>query len=213
MSAETTQTAAAPAAHPISGEVITEGDYVILCVNDKDFYFVQVASTGSLKINKRCKVPKKALLGAPYSAVFEAQNGSLTRIAKKPTLEEFVESSEDADNRNLVDTGTAQALSAEEIEEMKKSGVEGTKIIKALVEKSASFKQKTEFSQQKYLKKKQQRYGLHLLHTLHCSLLTYPSHQLIVTLMKPSTHSIANALYKIHPKKIQCVLPQSLPTH
>lgn len=62
-----------------------------------------------------------------------------------------------ADNRSLLDDSTNQKLSQEEILEMQRKGVEGQEIIKALIDNSASFQSKTEFSQAKYIKKKQQK--------------------------------------------------------
>jgi len=58
----------------------------------------------------------------------------------------------------LLDDRANQKLSHEEILEMQRKGVEGQDIIKALVDNSASFQSKTEFSQAKYIKKKQQKY-------------------------------------------------------
>jgi tRNA (adenine-N(1)-)-methyltransferase non-catalytic subunit len=48
-------------------------------------------------------------------------------------------------------------LTAEQITEMKLKGMNGEKIVQALVEGSATFHKKTQFSQQKYLKKKKQK--------------------------------------------------------
>lgn len=62
------------------------------------------------------------------------------------------------DNRDLVDANTAQKLDQDDITAIKKSGASGAEIIAKLVQSSATFDQKTIFSQQKYLKKKQQKY-------------------------------------------------------
>jgi tRNA (adenine-N(1)-)-methyltransferase non-catalytic subunit len=60
-------------------------------------------------------------------------------------------------NKELVDDNTAQQLTSEQISEMKRKGVDGEKIIQALVEGSTTFQKKTEFSKQKYLRKKKQK--------------------------------------------------------
>jgi len=62
------------------------------------------------------------------------------------------------DNRDLVDKNTAQKLSQEDINKMKASGASGQDIIAKLVQSSTTFSQKTAYSQQKYLKKKQRKY-------------------------------------------------------
>ena len=53
---------------------------------------------------------------------------------------------------------SCQALSAEHITEMKAGGSSGHDIVAALIENSATFASKTEFAQQKYLKKKTLQY-------------------------------------------------------
>jgi hypothetical protein len=58
------------------------------------------------------------------------------------------------DNRHLVDSGTAQELSAGDIARMKAEGATGVSIIAALAGNSATFAGKTAFSQEKYLRKK-----------------------------------------------------------
>ncbi|KAH3684306.1 hypothetical protein WICPIJ_004725 [Wickerhamomyces pijperi] len=66
-----------------------------------------------------------------------------------------------SDNRNIVDIGTAQSLSMEDIEELKKtaSGANvGEAIIDKLIKSHETFHQKTKQSQEKYLRRKQQKF-------------------------------------------------------
>eukprot|EP00937_MAST-01D_sp_MAST-1D-sp2_P005749 g5749.t1 len=63
-----------------------------------------------------------------------------------------------ADNRSLVDSNTAQRLSTGDIEALRESGASGEEIIRALTQSSDSWQGKTEFSKQKYLKRKAQKY-------------------------------------------------------
>uniref|UniRef100_A0A0X3PVF4 tRNA (adenine(58)-N(1))-methyltransferase non-catalytic subunit TRM6 n=2 Tax=Schistocephalus solidus TaxID=70667 RepID=A0A0X3PVF4_SCHSO len=62
------------------------------------------------------------------------------------------------DNRNLHDRSENQYLSAEEIRMLKSSGATGNEIMTKLVENSSTFHLRTKLSQEKYLKKKKQRY-------------------------------------------------------
>lgn len=62
------------------------------------------------------------------------------------------------DNRHYTDTNSAQKLSSTEIGELREGGATGKEIIQKLVENSETWDTKTEFSKQKYLKKKQQKY-------------------------------------------------------
>ena len=65
----------------------------------------------------------------------------------------------DRDNRNLVDTNTAQGLEHEKITDMKRDvGVTGHDIVDALVKNSKTFGDKTVYSQEKYRRKKEKKY-------------------------------------------------------
>ena len=88
------------------------------------------------------------------------------------------------DNSALRDDNKAQTLSAAEIESMKKAGADGTAIIAAVVQNSATFKSKTEFSQEKYLRKKQKK------------------HLFVARLLRATVASICDACYGKDPNKI-----------
>ncbi|TNV78396.1 hypothetical protein FGO68_gene13808 [Halteria grandinella] len=66
----------------------------------------------------------------------------------------------DKDNRDIVDNNTAQKLTQVEIEALKRSGMKGGDLIKHIVENSESWNKRTKFSQEKYLKKKMQKYAV-----------------------------------------------------
>jgi len=63
------------------------------------------------------------------------------------------------DNRSLFDTNTSQKLSAEEIETLKREKT-GQELVDLLVANSSTFEKKTQFSQDKFLRKKKQKYVL-----------------------------------------------------
>ena len=63
------------------------------------------------------------------------------------------------DNRELNDAGAQnQALTPEQIEELRRSGQGGQAIVAALATHSATYAAKTEFSQEKYRRKKSRKY-------------------------------------------------------
>lgn len=62
------------------------------------------------------------------------------------------------DNRFITDDGTSQRLSKEEILRLREAGKSGKEIIGSLIENSTSFAAKTEYSQEKYIKKKERKY-------------------------------------------------------
>ncbi|GFP95275.1 tRNA (adenine(58)-n(1))-methyltransferase non-catalytic subunit trm6 [Phtheirospermum japonicum] len=67
------------------------------------------------------------------------------------------------DNRALVDNNTAQSLTGDDIDELRKKGATGDEIVEALIANSATFEKKTAFSQEKYRIKKQKKYAPRVL--------------------------------------------------
>lgn len=63
-----------------------------------------------------------------------------------------------ADNRNLKDTTDSQALSHEEILKLRDSGSSASNIVGQIVENSKTFASKTEYSQNKYVRRKEKKY-------------------------------------------------------
>jgi tRNA (adenine-N(1)-)-methyltransferase non-catalytic subunit len=140
-----------------------------------------------VKINKR-SYPTANLIGLEYGTVLELGSGGLVPLpegegvlpdypaalvngssssnAKDINVEEEEEDStfpslaleQKNDNRNLVDNNKSQSLQFEEIHQMRQDGTHGSDIVEKLIENSATFDQKTEFSKAKYIKKKQQKY-------------------------------------------------------
>ncbi|TDH72429.1 uncharacterized protein CCR75_003283 [Bremia lactucae] len=95
--------------------------------------------------------------------IFEEQNKKLVKVTgglfPDPVAPETGEGfALDGDNRHYADTNSAQTLKQTDIGELREQGVSGQEIIQKLVENSSTWKTKTEFSKQKYLKKKQKKY-------------------------------------------------------
>lgn len=66
------------------------------------------------------------------------------------------------DNRNLFDTNDNQKLGHEMITHLKESGVHGEQLVQTVVQHSSTFKDKTSFSQEKYLARKRAKFDLHV---------------------------------------------------
>jgi len=156
----------------------TPGCAVLLDINDGDrLAFAHLSPHASVKVgNAKCLLDP--LVGIPFGSVFEVQSGPnghvLVRLQHPITVDaeskekESIESEEAVesmcrDNRALIDNNTAQTLSAEDIEQMRREGATGKAIIEALVANSASFEAKSAFSQEKYKRRKQKKYAPHVL--------------------------------------------------
>ena len=88
------------------------------------------------------------------------------------------------DNRNICDDGRSQLLSTEEIVELRTSGLSGQEIVGQLIENSKTFHNKTEYSQEKYLKKKEKKYFEY------------------ITIRRPTIRLISEIMYRVDPLKI-----------
>ncbi|CAI5722555.1 unnamed protein product [Hyaloperonospora brassicae] len=142
--------------------VIYEGDTVICQTSDGRMFFQAVAKDESIRVGKKVS-SLKPVIGSFYGATFEERNKTLVQVTgglfpdpvAPETGEGFVP---DGDNRHYADTNSAQTLRQTDIGELREKGVSGEEIILKLVENSSTWENKTEFSKQKYLKKKQQKY-------------------------------------------------------
>ncbi|XP_049362950.1 uncharacterized protein LOC125827676 isoform X1 [Solanum verrucosum] len=167
-----------------------EGCNVLLDINDGDrLVFSRLTAASTLKIgNKKCSL--QPLIGCPFGSLFQVESGKegtfLTRFVENAEGNDLEEKDVDGskDNRALVDNNTAQSLTSEDIDEMRKQGAKGDEIVEALIANSATFEKKTLFSQEKYRVKKQKKYAPRVL------------------LRRPFARSICEAYFKKHPEKI-----------
>lgn len=112
----------------------------------------------------RDKVNLSSAVGKPFGA-FKMVNkrGAAdleptdTVVVLKKELLKNVQSGES--NQTIWDDGTSQTLKKEDIDGFREKGVTGTEIVSHLLENSKSFQIKTEFSQEKYVNKKEEKYS------------------------------------------------------
>ncbi|XP_048550764.1 tRNA (adenine(58)-N(1))-methyltransferase non-catalytic subunit TRM6-like [Triticum urartu] len=166
-----------------------EGCSVLLDINDGDrLAFFRLTPGATVKIgDKSCSL--QPLLGRPFGSLFRVGPDGLLPCQDddKPRdggAAEGQAQEETRDNRSLVDNNTAQTLSSEDIEAMKREGASGDAIVEALIANSSTFGNKTVFSQEKYKLKKQKKYAPKVL------------------LRRPSTRSICETYFKKYPARI-----------
>ena len=123
------------------------------------------------------------LIGKRFNSYFEVENQELIPLQVKQLHEEIVSnsSSEDEpepenpikekinpiaektlenfekDNRDLYDKNNAQKIKAEDIQRFKAEGGKAINLVTKLKENSETFQKKTQFSQEKYIKKKKSK--------------------------------------------------------
>lgn len=126
---------------------------------------IEIRPQGIVKLGKFGTFAVDQIVGAPFGQSFEilddnrikAISGALMADDNNDDDSNEDEKNSSETNRNLMDEGTAQNLTHEQIEELKKSS-EGSQIIDQLVKSHANFAQKTKHSQEKYLRRKQQKF-------------------------------------------------------
>lgn len=96
------------------------------------------------------------------------------------------------DNRNIIDNGQSQSLTAEEIEKLRENCSSSVDIVSNIVGNSKTFLSKTEYSQEKYLKKKEKKYFE------------------FVQIKKPNIRMITEIMYRQGPEKIYWLRMDSL---
>ncbi|CAG0887218.1 unnamed protein product [Darwinula stevensoni] len=175
------------------GELIAKGSHVVL--QREDYFQVYKISDRLISLGRE-KVQLNCVVGHPYGTTFKLvrPEGDTKCFMLEPTSSaEFSfspslkKNSNEQDNRHILDRSDSQRLTREEIEKLKSQGVLGSEMVNILVENSESFARKTEFSQEKYMKKKGKKY--HGFVTLH----------------RPTIRLLANVYYSHDPLKILVV--------
>ncbi|GET93677.1 hypothetical protein, conserved [Leishmania tarentolae] len=142
--------------------LIQEDDYVFISGGGSS-KIVHVKKNVTVRLGKSGAALATTLIGMRYGGVCH-----LDHVRKKfvesdeyPDLDitEIKDEEEEVkDNRDLLDDNTNQQLSNEEVAAIRREkGLD--ELLQTLVEKSASYHTKTNFAQEKYLKKKQKKYG------------------------------------------------------
>ncbi|XP_042213738.1 tRNA (adenine(58)-N(1))-methyltransferase non-catalytic subunit TRM6-like isoform X2 [Homarus americanus] len=134
-------------------------------------------------------------LGCLFGSSFKMEKTS-NKLFKIQKTEDFSSSLDivmegGEDNRDLRDDGRSQKLTPEEIIQLKDSGLTGKEVIQTITESSTTFKDKTVYSQEKYVKKKQKKYDE------------------IIVIHRPSIRLLCNMYYTQDPLKISLKLARN----
>ncbi|XP_035430800.2 tRNA (adenine(58)-N(1))-methyltransferase non-catalytic subunit TRM6 [Spodoptera frugiperda] len=169
------------------------GDYIVIQKHNYKKLHKFNKSDSTINLGKDT-INLEGLAGCPYFSVFK-----LIPKSNKKKREFTVELAEEAvkltdeidikvsgnDNRNILDDGRSQKLSAADIETLKTDSNKASDIVETLISNSNTFHNKTEFSQDKYLRKKEKKYFEYF------------------QVLKPNLRIISEIMYKLEPNKIQ----------
>lgn len=170
--------------------IITIGKYVIVKkLNFKKIYKVTI--DGTLMLGKDL-VQMHEIIGKRFWTTFEMipmkdkkRTYFLKEVLETESLNDLLnELPSGTDNRSIVDDGKSQKLSKEEIFQLQESGKSSKEIVSSLIENNKSFLDRTEYSQEKYLKKKEKKYFRY------------------ITIWKPNISSLHDIYFKLDHNKI-----------
>lgn len=174
------------------------GNYVIV---EKQNYrkLCKLTENGILTLGKE-QIEMKGMIGMPYWTTFkmvQSKHNKKTFILEvAPKAETSLELRKNlpsgTDNRTIIDDGTSQKLSKEEIEDLRESGKSSNEIVESLIVNSKSFAAKTEYSQEKYIKKKERKYFRYL------------------TIRRPTIDQLQEIYFKQDYARISCLRADSL---
>ncbi|XP_026886792.2 tRNA (adenine(58)-N(1))-methyltransferase non-catalytic subunit TRM6 [Electrophorus electricus] len=165
---------------------ISEGDYVVLKRGDV-YKSVQIDKKKKVIFEKQW-IFLDGAVGELYGSTFEVDAGGKLGLRKASNTGNSTGDGETKeaglDNRHIVDDGKSQKLTRDDIESLKEQGLKGQEIIQQLIDNSTTFRDKTEFAQEKYIKKKKKKYESH------------------ITVLKPSTRILAMMYHGREPGKV-----------
>lgn len=143
---------------------ISAGKYVLLRLPSENFKLVQLHAGSVVSLGKFGRFNVDDILGHPFGFTYEIGDNEKLRIVRSEFELDGTEQNisvdlgPDENNRELLDDPDVQALGTDEIEALKKQGLSGQEIIERVKSSHASFEKKTMFSQEKYIKRKQQKF-------------------------------------------------------
>ncbi|KAI0652487.1 Gcd10p-domain-containing protein [Trametes meyenii] len=137
-------------------DTIQNGHTLLIKIPSGDIRSIKLEKDATVNLGKFGSFYANELIGRPFGLTYEIVNKKLKVLPPRPMQE--VEDTE-ATNELINDGQFVQPLTVEEIETLKKAGLHATEIIKKQIEQHANYSLKTEFSKEKYKKRKEMKYS------------------------------------------------------
>lgn len=144
--------------------VIREGNYVMIKLPSENMRVFKMNAGSTVNLGKFGSFHVNDILGHPFGYTYEIIGEKQLRIVHEDfTRDEndtaVDELQPDENNQNVNDDPSAQQLTMDEIEELKKASADGGReLIDKVINSHTAFQKKTTFSQEKYIKRKEQKY-------------------------------------------------------
>ncbi|TFK56619.1 Gcd10p-domain-containing protein [Heliocybe sulcata] len=135
---------------------IQAGYTVLVKVPTGEVRSVKLEDDSTVNLGRVGSFNSLKLINQPYGLTYDIVDKKLKAVPPHSIQE--VEDTE-ATNELINDGEFVQPLTSEEIEALKKSGVSASEIIKRQIEQHANYSLKTEYSKEKYKKRKEAKYS------------------------------------------------------
>ncbi|KAJ8702169.1 tRNA (adenine(58)-N(1))-methyltransferase non-catalytic subunit trm6 [Pleurotus ostreatus] len=135
---------------------IRSGDTVLLRIPNGDTRSVKVEKDLTVSIGRLGSFSSNELIDQHYGLTFEIVGKNLV-VLPPQNIQELEET--DATNEHIVGDGSVKPVTPEEMAAMKEAGVHVSDIIKKQIDQHTNFELKTEYSKDKYKKKKEAKYA------------------------------------------------------
>lgn len=144
----------------MANPLIAEGDSVLISGGGVR-RLAEVKANARIRLGRAGTALVHSLVGMRYGEVVELdhKSGCFVATDRYPDLDiSELDAASGKDNRDLVDDNTSQQLTNVEVATLRK-GMSMDSFLNQLVDNSTTFHSKTNFAQEKYLRKKQKKYG------------------------------------------------------
>ncbi|KAF8481320.1 Gcd10p-domain-containing protein, partial [Russula ochroleuca] len=135
---------------------IRAGDTILLRLPTGDIKSCKLEADSMVNLGKFGSFLADELVSQPYGLTYEVVNKTIS-VIPPPAVQELEDT--DATNELINDGQFVQPLTGAEIEALKQSGVHATEIIRKQIEMHANYSLKTEYSKDKYKKRKAAKYS------------------------------------------------------
>ncbi|SCV67648.1 BQ2448_5259 [Microbotryum intermedium] len=202
--------------------LIREGDNVLLRLPSTVIKTVKVTPTGTISLGKYGSFKAIHLVGLAYGPTYEILDDGSLKLVPRQVVAEIGKSSKltlplaetEANNQEITATG-AQSLTYDDINAFRSEGLSGREIIEKQIQQHANFDKKTEYSKDKYMKRKEAKYRQPLplvqspqrsLHSISFAL----RYLRVFTPIEPTVHNICEYNFEKQSSKIREMRPDTL---
>ncbi|KAK4051812.1 tRNA (adenine(58)-N(1))-methyltransferase non-catalytic subunit trm6 [Microbotryomycetes sp. JL201] len=174
-------------AQPVgSRDSVRDGDHVLLKLPSETVKAVKVSASATISLGKYGSFKGQQLIGKPYGPAYEVTDSGLQML--QSTLDEI----EETEATNEFIRSAADGMSYEDIQALRNDGLSGREIIAKQIEQHAAYDLKTEYSKDKYKKRKEAKYVK------------------AFTLIEPTAHNVCEYNFEKEAVKIRGIRPDTL---